>query len=294
MTRTPFDTFSKQLLEEFLSPLGTVDINREVPGESRFIDVWFVPSEFNRSPDPRLGLLGEIATSPCLLEPYRNPPNLSETRSCLLKLFETQANVQRQAKRDNRQISEDLLPHLWILTPTASEAFLNQFGAAPDPNWGSGIYFLPNAFRSAIVAIHQLPKTPETLWLRLLGRDRVQQQAIEEVLTLSMDDPLRSQILNLLTTWRITMRLDTFDESDQISLMAINQAYLQWEQEKIELGRQEGQQAVIENILRARFGEVDRQLADIIPEILKMTAEQYTPLLLQLSREQLIQQFQSR
>lgn len=198
----------------------------------------------------------------------------------MLKLFETQANVQRQAKRDNSQISEDLLPHLWILTPTASEAFLNQFGAAPDPNWGRGIYFLPDAFRSAIVAIHQLPKTSETLWLRLLGRDRIQQQAIEEVLALSVDDPLRSQILNLLTTWRITIRLDTFDESDQISLMAINQAYLQWEREKIELGRQEGQQAVIENILRARFGEVDRQLAEIIPEILKMTAEQYTPLLL--------------
>lgn len=37
MTRTPFDAFSKQLLEEFLSPFGTVELNREIAGESRFV-----------------------------------------------------------------------------------------------------------------------------------------------------------------------------------------------------------------------------------------------------------------
>jgi hypothetical protein len=68
MTRTSFDTFSKQLLEEFLSPFGSVELNREIAGESRFIDVWFSPST---TPDPDLGLLGRIATTSCLIEPYR-------------------------------------------------------------------------------------------------------------------------------------------------------------------------------------------------------------------------------
>jgi hypothetical protein len=40
--------------------------------------------------------------------------------------------------------------------------------------WLSGVHFLPDALRTAIVAIHQLPQTPETLWLRLLGRGSVQ------------------------------------------------------------------------------------------------------------------------
>ena len=39
MTRTPFDAFSKQLLEAFLAPFGTVELNREIAGESRYIDV---------------------------------------------------------------------------------------------------------------------------------------------------------------------------------------------------------------------------------------------------------------
>ena len=34
MSRTPFDVFCKQFLETFLSPIGTVNINREIPGES--------------------------------------------------------------------------------------------------------------------------------------------------------------------------------------------------------------------------------------------------------------------
>lgn len=36
ISRTPFDQFSKQYLEELLTPLGQVEISREVPGESRF------------------------------------------------------------------------------------------------------------------------------------------------------------------------------------------------------------------------------------------------------------------
>ncbi len=30
------------------------------------------------------------------------------------------------------------------------------------------IYFLPPALTTAIIVLHQLPETPETLWLRLL------------------------------------------------------------------------------------------------------------------------------
>jgi hypothetical protein len=35
MTKNPFDQFSKQLFETFLSPLGEVKINYEVPRNSR-------------------------------------------------------------------------------------------------------------------------------------------------------------------------------------------------------------------------------------------------------------------
>ena len=44
MTRFPFDQFSKQLLEEFLTPFGTVERSLEIPGEARQVDVYFVPN----------------------------------------------------------------------------------------------------------------------------------------------------------------------------------------------------------------------------------------------------------
>jgi hypothetical protein len=52
--------------------------------------------------------------------------------------------------------------------------------------------------RTAIVAIHQLPRTPDTLWLRILGRGRVQQQAIDELEALPEENPFRSMALKML------------------------------------------------------------------------------------------------
>ncbi|NET55214.1 MAG: hypothetical protein F6K47_03140, partial [Symploca sp. SIO2E6] len=65
MTRTPFDQFSKQLLEELLNPLGIVERSFEIPGEVRQADVYFVPKPQTTTTLPNLGLLGQIATIPC-------------------------------------------------------------------------------------------------------------------------------------------------------------------------------------------------------------------------------------
>ncbi|MEB3339611.1 MAG: hypothetical protein VKJ25_02315, partial [Okeania sp.] len=90
--------------------------------------------------------------------------------------------MQREVKRNKTCISMDDYPKLWILTPTASQNILNGFQATLDEeNWCSGIYFFGEYFHTAIVVIHQLPKTPETMWLRILGRGKVQSQAIDEL-----------------------------------------------------------------------------------------------------------------
>jgi hypothetical protein len=63
MTKNPFDQFSKQFFEEFLSPYGEVKINDEVPGESTFIDIYFVPTVQPTQIPESLGLLGRIAST---------------------------------------------------------------------------------------------------------------------------------------------------------------------------------------------------------------------------------------
>lgn len=68
MAQNSFDQLSKQYLEEFLAPIGTVQRQYEIPGEAKFVDVWFVPNpDVTQAED--LGLLGRMAQHSCLLEP---------------------------------------------------------------------------------------------------------------------------------------------------------------------------------------------------------------------------------
>ena len=55
--------------------------------------------------------------------------------------------------------------------------------------------------------------------------------------------------------------------------------------------KEEGQREIIENILKVRFGALDEQLASIVAPLLTLSPEEYTRLLLELSREDLLIRF---
>ncbi len=288
MTRFPHDQFAKQYLKELLSPLGEVETSRDIPGEVREVDVWLVPTS-QPAAARALGLLGRLAANPCILEPFRNAVTPTEVRDCLLKLFELHGELQRQSRRSDSRLSEEELPRLWILSPTASESLLDGFRARlEEENWMRGVYFLGDSFRSAIVAIHQLPSTSDTLWLRILGKGTVQKQAIEELTALPLGNPLRSNVLELLTNWRMNIeRKTTLTSEDRELLENLTPAYLEWRKEAV----REGQRFVVENLLRFRFGELDEELSAIIKPVLELPPEEFTPLLMQLSREELLTRF---
>lgn len=301
MTRFPYDQFSKNYLvrvasrrEELLQPLGTVQVARQVAGEVREIDVWFSPNQsVNTVEASRLGLLGRFATTPAILEPFRNAATPTEICSCLLKLLEIRGEYERDAKRDKQLLTESSLPMLWILSPTASESVLEGFAAISDEeNWETGIYFLPKYLRTAIVAIHQLPKTRETLWLRILGKGRVQSTAIDELEALPADEPLRSRALELLYSLKTTLEVkQNIDEEDRELIMRLSPLYTQRLEEAEQRGQIEGQRKVVENLLKIRFGLLDEQLSTVIEPLLSLPTEEFTPLLLQLSREELLERF---
>ncbi len=201
---------------------------------------------------------------------------------------------------------------------------LEAFGAKLDEagNWPVGIYFLPVGMRAALVAINQLPPTQETLLLRLLGKGETQRKAVDEVLALPVGHPLRADILEILASWRISLQLsqNLTDEQEEIA-MKLSEAYLRWREETLEEGRIEGLQegrveglqegrieglqegrieglqeerrATIVNLLRVKFGSLDEELLGIIEPLLQLSPAEYTPLLLNLSREELLAQFRS-
>ena len=300
MTRFPHDQFAKQYLKELLSPLGEVETSCKVSGEVREIDVWFVPASHAQVNPQVLGLLGRFATSPCLIEPFRNAATPMEIRSCLSKLFDVYAELERQANRNNTRLQEIDLPRLWILSPTASVTILDGFRAKLDEeNWLQGVYFLGELLKTAIVVIHQLPRTEETLWLRLLGKGRVQKQAIAEVRTLPQEHPLRSNALLLLSNLLANLQnTETLDEEDRELIMELSPLVLQWQEEATQKGIQQGIQqerrTLIENLLKFRFSSVDDELTEIIEPWVELPTEEFTTLVLQLSqlsREELLARF---
>jgi hypothetical protein len=294
MTRFVYDQFAKQYLTELLSPFGEVEASRAIAAEVREVDVIFSPASDHPPEVAILGLLGRLATTAAIFEPFRNAVQPGEIRSCLSKLFELYNEFDRQANRENTRLNEAQLPHLWILSPTVSQAVLSGFKAELDvETWGEGIYFLGKSFKTGIVVIHQLPKTPETLWLRMLGKGKVQKQAITELRELPEDNPFRVQTLellyNLLTILEVRQDLETEDQS---LIMELSPLYLERlenaNQRGIQQGLVQGQRLMVEKMLKAKFGEVDGELSAIIDALLLIPPLDMSLLIAQLSREELL------
>ncbi len=302
MTRQPHDQFAKQYLEELLAPLGQVETSREVSPEVRQVDVWFVPTPTPATEPQNLGLLGQMAATASLFEPFRNAPTPVEVLDCQSKLNSVRSEMRRKARREGNAFAEADWPRLWILSPSCSARLLNGFGAKLDElgNWSQGVYFLPEFQKMALVAINQLPVTEDTLWLRVLGKGGTQQRAIDELLALPKENPFRRNILEILANWRINVNeSENLSEEDRELLMNLSPAYLRWQEETLQKGRQEGRQEgrleerqkMVENVLKARFGSLDEELSGALAPMLQLPPEELTCLLLTLSREELLERF---
>jgi hypothetical protein len=269
MAQNSFDQLSKQYLEEFLAPIGQVIRNLEIPGEAKFVDVFFNPDP-NLIIDPELGLLGRIIQTTCSLEPFRNPPSRHDIRTCLLKLIWLQEQERRKAKQIGQKLSDDQLPQLWVLASSVSRPVLNAFKAEERDDWPPGLYFCGEGFKTTIVAINQLPITDETLWLRLLGKGPTQEQAIRSVLALPSEHTRRDNILRLLASWHVRIDLGEFQEiPEQETIMVLSQAFLEWEQQTAfraeEKGRQEGETLGQLTLLRSLLAQLLPQKLGSIP-----------------------------
>jgi predicted transposase YdaD len=124
----------------------------------------------------------------------------------------------------------------------------------------------------------------------------VQQQAIEEVQALDSNNPLRGKAIDLLANLKTTLEVNqNLDVEDRELIMQLSPIYEQRLAEAEQKGRQEGTQnerrTTIENLLRFRFGTLDEQLSAIVESLLALSPEEFTPLVLQSSREDLLRRF---
>ena len=89
--------------------------------------------------------------------------------------------------------------------------------------------------------IHQLPKTIDTLFLRLLGRGTVQADAVNELTALPSDHPYRGETLHHISRLQINLKLRQNKTKDlQEVIMNLAPAYDKWLEETLTKGRVEG------------------------------------------------------
>ena len=138
--------------------------------------------------------------------------------------------------------------------------------------WPPGIYEGPSLLWTRLVVVSELPITPDTLLLRLLGAGLVLKQAIAEIKALRTADPARSLALPLLVRLRLEIPADPAQrtDDDQEFLMqtqdivetwrqeaiqeGVKQGILQGVQQGVQQGIQQGECAVLLRLLRQRFG----------------------------------------
>ena len=270
MTRFLWDKFSKDYLETFLSSSGDVKTSLDVTAETQEIDVYFRPT----SPKipPELGLLGKLAQTPCLLEPYRNPVTIEGILACLSKLLTVREQLQREAHRHQQPLLAENIPRLWILTPTASQRIITAFSALNHPDWGEGIYFLAPALTTSLIVLHQLPETPETLWLRLLGRGGTRSRAIDELEALSSSHPFKSAALKLLYNLsRNLQALPKRTQEERKFIMRLAPLYEQDREKAIQQGEAIGLQKEASKLvlrqLKRRFGPLTPHITETIQKL---------------------------
>lgn len=273
MSQFPHDDFVKEYLPELIKDYGQVSSGKKIASQTKEIDVFFQPYNKIDNESNQLGLLRKLLHKTCLFEVYRNSVKAHQIIECLGKLADVKRSIARENKKKNKDEEE---VNLWILTPTLSDKILNSFQAKKHENWESGIYFLAPALSAGIIVVHQLPVNEDTLWLRMLGKGKVQEKAIAELNALPKSNIYRDSVLELVSNLFTMLQLNrekkqeltTEDLELIMKLSPIYKARLdEVKQEGISEGIQQGLQQGIQQEATLVVRQLKRKIGQLSPNL---------------------------
>jgi hypothetical protein len=152
------------------------------------------------APSNHLGLLSDILAAPCRIHLHDRP---IQTADILVEAIQSPQ---------------------WILCPNVSDA---------DPK-NTGLYNLGASI--ILVAIDELTRSRDTIWLRLLGNPVQQSEAIEDLLRLPLNHPHRRRTIGCLAMIQINL-----PDDDRVPMLT--PVYEKWQQETQAVGYMEGHTA---------------------------------------------------
>ena len=153
------------------------------------------------------------------------------------------------------------MPSLWILCAGDPREGLEHDGARAKRGFPRGVYQTPAVLHTGLVVLSQLPETPHTLFLRLMGAGRTLQRALVELERLPEDARERHVALPALLEYRVTLlEQPTRTPEDEEFLMDTQDIVQRLKDEGRDEGRHEAMQKILLTIYRTRFGSVPRKV----------------------------------
>jgi hypothetical protein len=249
--RARFDQFTKGIFREALTPAGTVRNQQEIAPEAQAIDTIFEPDPARAHALDELGWLGSMARTPCIFEAYHDTVDVIEYRGCVRKQLTFDHVEGNKARRKKRPLP--LFPHLWVLSTGRPERVIDGYRFEPSPDWPTGFLQRCEADAVGLVVLRELPRSRDTLLLRLMGAGSVLDEAIAELLRLPEDAREPEVTMTALIAFRTRIFQDPTDE-ERGFLMSSDPLYDRWEKQV----KREGRREMLLDQLRARFGALPR------------------------------------
>lgn len=203
-----------------------------------------------------LGLLGRIGQASCTLEPFHRTPAGDRVADCLAK--------HRFFCRElRRRKAPPPLPTQWIISSGRPSTALAGWWFAASP-LGAGIYDGPPLSRTRIVVVSELPRTRDTLLVRLMGAGRTLEHAITDLQALPEGAPERRLALPIVIRLRLEIpaepaKQSKIDREFLMNTLDVDKYLSDIERQGVEKGREKGREEGFARAVLAayelRFGE---------------------------------------
>jgi hypothetical protein len=259
LMRNRFDQLAKQIGQKALGSFGIAVTQDAINAETQYADLRYEPDRARQADRERLGLLGRIAASACIIEAYSDAPSAEEFRACLTKHLTAWQQRVRDArseskKRGEPQAQEPVVSLLWIIAAGAPTTLLTKLRLERSTGWPVGVYlFGDDVLHVGIVVASQLPRDRTTLLVRLMAAGPLLAPAVEEVAALPPDAYERAIAEPILLQFQHMLgQSPTQDPDEQEFIMAMLKS---WEEGKAEARVSERAEAIL-TVLRVRGIEV--------------------------------------
>ena len=266
--RERHDNFAKELVRTLLARRGRVTAQVPIASGAHYADVGFTPSRRPSALDPRAAMLATMANGPSLFEVLRKTPTLTTLRLGLGRHL-----LYSHASADQPHLTG----HLWILSPGPPHKALaalegrrhtglNDRNDHTDP---PGFWAFCAGLKATVVVISELPVTTDTLALRLLGRGKVQRNAIEELITTATGPIEQDPLWRLVQRWRIFYQqqpTEALPPDEQEFLMNADMTWEElrqgWRDDGVNEGRNEGRNEGLAPLLHLYARRLGRPLTE--------------------------------